>query len=353
MIIEKFDMDRVRELVDQGLLKCSTQGELTVYNYTGKTEWEKLWDDYTKSLRGTVLDSQGNVIARAIPKFFHVFETEESKLENLPTDGPCDIFQKVDGSCMLLFWNPFEERWQFSSKCSFTSDYVKAAERLLDLSQISVSKNYTYVMELRFDEDPMRRVVDIPQGLYLITAIHNTQGWEILDVPIEGNELETVAEIIGIKCVKRIPGTFMEHWNSFKTLEGTEGHVARFANGQRVKLKTPWYITRNRCLDEINTPSRAKAFMLDNMLKLPKEHWYLGIPPEYVNECREVLENIITDKEGIDLFVSQTIEEHKNLSDKDFALAISKYAKVLQSCCFLARRGRDYDSVVWKNMLSE
>ena len=62
---------------------------LTIYNYTSKTQNERVWDVYTRHCRGLIIDDQNKIIARPFPKIFNFGEPDEfgKDIEKI-TKGP-------------------------------------------------------------------------------------------------------------------------------------------------------------------------------------------------------------------------------------------------------------------------
>ena len=62
--------DKLDKLVEEGWLISQVHPslDLTIYNYSQKTQYDKMWNEETLSCRGLVLDSKGNVVARPFKK---------------------------------------------------------------------------------------------------------------------------------------------------------------------------------------------------------------------------------------------------------------------------------------------
>lgn len=344
----KYNLDTLFELTREKWLKHQTyKDQLHIFCYSNRTEWKKNWTDLTRDTRGIVLDREGNLVGKCIPKFFHVNEHESTKLANLPTDSPCEIFQKLDGSCILLFFNPFEESWQYSSKCSFTSDFVKAAERTLPIhlvNRLGLPENLTFVFELRFSGDPMRRVVDLKNGLYLLAVYEG-------DLEMKSSVVSLYAETLpGVRLPSREVGDFFSYYNTFNSLEGTEGFVVKFADGSRVKLKTPWYVVRNKFLDEI-TGNKAEEFVKEMLINFREYGDYLQAVPEDYHQEVKAIEKRITDKlyackDRVDLACAAV----EGLGRKDIALALAGEDPLVRAATFLKLDGADYEEYLWRKL---
>lgn len=71
------DLQTLHKYKEDGLLRCQTHPTLplTIWNYTEKVQYEKLWDEVTLACRGLVtMDETGEVVARPFKKFFNMEE---------------------------------------------------------------------------------------------------------------------------------------------------------------------------------------------------------------------------------------------------------------------------------------
>jgi hypothetical protein len=90
----KYNIETINEYVAKGLLdKCDHQElPISIYKYSRNCQFEWNWDNVTMNMRGTVLDTEGNVVAKTFPKFFNI---ESDNFPNLPFE----VFEKLDGCC--------------------------------------------------------------------------------------------------------------------------------------------------------------------------------------------------------------------------------------------------------------
>ena len=65
--------------------------DLTIYNYSQKTQYESNWNKHTLMCRGLVLNSKGDIVARPFPKFFNY----EEVAGKVPTRESYEIFEKI------------------------------------------------------------------------------------------------------------------------------------------------------------------------------------------------------------------------------------------------------------------
>lgn len=141
----EFDLNILTEYIEKGLVVKNDHPTLplSIYNYTRKTQYEKLWDNITKSCRGLVLDKEGNVVAKSFDKFFNY---EELTLDDIPNES-FEVFEKMDGSLLIVFW--YEGKWIVASRGSFTSEQaIKGAELLKKYNTDIMFRHLTYCFEI-------------------------------------------------------------------------------------------------------------------------------------------------------------------------------------------------------------
>jgi len=221
-------------------------------------------------MRGTILDIEGNVIAKPFPKFFNY---EEHEPEEIPNES-FRVYEKLDGSLGIIFYyerelsleeryniwfnnnyetgmerffdpnnlpnfdDPYYEptpttkgEWHISTRGSFTSEQaIKGKEMLGKLPLDKLDKNNTYLSEILFKEN--RIVVDYGdyEGLVLLGAYNCNTGAEI-----ERCELEKLDGFDLVKTYK----TWGEDWETLKReiSKDNEGYVIRFIGGMRMNIK--------------------------------------------------------------------------------------------------------------------
>jgi RNA ligase len=184
---------------------------LSIYNYTRKTQYEKLWDNITKSCRGLILDNQGNVIAKSFDKFFNLEE-------HIPTEIPneeFEVYEKLDGSLGILFW--YQGKWIIASKGSFTSEQSIKAKQILDekYNVEPIPKGYTTLVEIIY---PQNRIVcdyGSDESLVVLSMISNANGKELEHDSLLLINKETNIKIIDTRIINNtvleMPATFINN----------------------------------------------------------------------------------------------------------------------------------------------
>lgn len=331
--------------------------QLYIFCYSPKTQFEKYWTPLTLAMRGMVLGREGEVIGQCLPKFFNLDEVEESKEVNLPQNSEYEIFQKLDGSYIQTFWNPYERRWQHSSKCSFDNEYVDATYKFFPSSRlVGVDfhspidiKSFCFASEIRFSEDPMRRVTNCEPGLYPITC------WRKHTDMVEEMPFYTTqyfANKFGLSTVHMYTpeeASLEGKLTSFRGEEGTEGYVIKYKDGLRVKLKTLWYFQLNKALENFEDHQKAresaKAYLdtWEGSLE-----WLSHLPDEMYEEAKGWAKIVINDYNNKVTEVDNLFVDKYSMDRKTFALRV----KELPEAPFLFAKytGKDYKQMIWEKI---
>jgi RNA ligase len=230
--------------------------------------------------RGIAFDPDGKIISRPLHKFFNVGEHADLALDDLlKRDDIVCVFDKLDGSMIATAWVDGALAWR--SKKSFGSPVVRLAQQFLALpenanivafSEAVAARRMTAIFELTH---PEARIVVKPEKpqLQLLHVRDNVSGqYVMLDAE---HDIHRMIEEHNIPKVHRYAGAaFPRLMSSIMELEGCEGYVAQFANGDMVKIKCPWYVKRHKCmtgLRERDIAAFALAGELDDIKQTLRE----------------------------------------------------------------------------------
>lgn len=247
-ILEKIDWDVLNQYIKENLIVANKHPEYDIWilNYSPKAQAKRFWDEYTTSCRGMVIDSEGNILARPFQKFRNFEEYEPSEID---MTQDFDIFEKMDGSLIILFYYELKMEWIVASRGSFISEQSIEARKMLDVSIYNkLSKIDTYLFEILYPEN--RIVVDYGdrRELVLLARIETKTGFELYyeDLSQWYSKWFTVVKKYNIKDIKNL--------NDLKALEeeNKEGFVVRFLNGFRVKVKFTEYIRLHGILTNVS-----------------------------------------------------------------------------------------------------
>jgi hypothetical protein len=369
-----------------GLLHKQTHPtlDLTIWNYSPKVQYERLWDEITLQCRGLVTNSKGEIVARPFKKFFNY---EEHKPEDIPNEDYV-VYEKMDGSLGILFYYKYElsderryniwfnnnyetgmERffdpnnlpdfdnsyyeptpktkgeWIFATRGSFTSEQSIRGKEILDkkYDYSSLRKDNTYLFEIIYPEN--RIVVDYKgeEKLVVLGVIHTETGEEVPDSSLfhmqEGGwELVTVYK------------TWGETYDILKEeiSKDREGYVIRFKNGFRMKIKGEEYVRLHRILTNISNRD-IWEYLKDNK---PLDDLLEKVPDEFNDWVKSEVANF---KEMY--MITLTMAEltfikfiKPEMSRKEAAEIIKTKDKNIQPILFKKLDNKDYSDLIWKKL---
>ena len=331
-------LDVLEKYYQNGLLLKQTHPtlDLTIWNYSPKVQYERLWDDITIQCRGLVTNSEGTIIARPFKKFFNY---EEHKPEEIPNEEFV-VYEKLDGSLGILF--NYQGEWILVTRGSFTSPQSIKGKEILDRHDISAwRKDNTYLFEIIYPEN--RIVVDYgeEEKLVVIGAIHTETGDEISDSSLfwlqdSGFEIVTIYK------------TWGEGYDLLKEeiSKDKEGYVIRFKNGFRMKIKGEEYKRLHKILTNISNRDIWEYLKDDK----PFDEILDKVPDEFYNWVKETKDNFLHQYAVIDLeykLIYKNIIENNNVVDrKTFAQFATSYR--FQSILFSMYDGKNYENIIWK-----
>ena len=372
-ILEKYHKD--------GLLHKQTHPtfDLTIWNYSPKVQYERLWDDITLQCRGLVTNSKGDIIARPFKKFFNY---EEHKPEDIPNEDYV-VYEKMDGSLGILFYyeeeltderryniwfnnnyetgmerffnpndlpdfdNPYYEptpkkkgEWILSTRGSFTSPQAIKGKEILDRHDISAwRKTNTYLFEIIYPEN--RIVVDYKgeEKLVVLGAIHTETGNEVPD-----SSLFFLQES-GFEIVMTYK-TWGETYDLLKEeiQKDREGYVIKFKNGFRMKIKGDEYVRLHRILTNISNRD-IWEYLKDEK---PFDELLEKVPDEFNEWVKETVKDLTVRFDNINKDYIEIYENLKsrNLDRKDFATRAKQFRH--SNILFNMLDGKEHKQNIWK-----
>lgn len=280
-------------------------------------------NDFARECRGIVFDGD-RVVGRPLHKFFNVNEREETQVHNLDWSKVVRVMDKRDGS--MIHTVIVGDQVLLKSKKSFDSDVaVMATKWVADRPNFQeffhkiAQWNCTAIFE--WTAPDARIVLHYPTAeLRLLHVRENETGtyWEF-------DTLELAAGRYGIGLVDEpgVSGTKfnmleMDHMLELaKTIEGIEGWVLQFENGDMVKLKTQWYLERHRAMTFLRERDIAEAVLNESLDDLKALLVGEGVD---ITEILKIESDVITEIRWLEAEVESIYERRKHLTRKDFAI---------------------------------
>lgn len=299
----KYQYDR---LVDQGYLSRIPHPayQVFLYCYTPKAVIESYWPEIMEESRGLVLDLNGNIVSKGLPKIFTLEETRTLG-KKLPP-GPYRLYEKIDGVGINAFF--IDREPIFHTKSSFNNEYTewmsKYNTHMFSNLSFSRDKILTVMCELVLpvNKDSVKRVVNCESGVYLLgaltkesTIINNNIRITDLDLhSIKNNWIGKVPLIYHVEDISKIIdiNKFLEEMVNGKV--NSEGYIVKFQDSSRVKIKTKWFLEKYKELVKVNEIIRNKLFSglgLDDILAETEEELHEEIREKVAKINKYVDEN--------------------------------------------------------------
>ena len=383
---------------ENGLLHKQTHPtlDLTIWNYSPKVQYERLWDDVTMQCRGLVTNSKGEIVARPFKKFFNY---EEHKPEDLPNES-FEVYEKMDGSLGILFYYEYElsderryniwfnnnyetgmERffdpnnlpdfdnsyyeptpktkgeWIIATRGSFTSPQAIKGKELLEKYNFErLNTGYTYLFEIIYKENRIVCNYDY-EDLVLLGMINTKTGDEVnIRNDNEDIRFKNMISNIGFRVVM-LYKTWGEGYDLLKEeiSNDREGYVIRFKNGFRMKIKGDEYVRLHRILTNISSRD-IWEYLKDNK---PFDELLEKVPDEFNQWVKETVQDLryacfqLRERAGKlhDGFrYGKYNDRDPEPSKKEFAEFVMKQPKVLHAIMFAMWNGNNekVDDIIWK-----
>jgi len=340
-----YNLEILDDYIKKGLVDVQSHPvfPLKVYKYSRECQYSSSWDDITLNMRGTILDSDGNLVAKGFSKFFNYEEVKDL----IPWGKEVVwVQEKMDGSCGILFY--YENEWVMATNGSFTSEQsIKGLEIFkskYDLDKFD--KNITYVVEIIYKENKIvvdygndERVVfltlfnkDRELNVSTMRSILLSQGVSISDI-VNSELLLDSDENLAISLKE-------------KNLQNSEGYVLRFQpSNYRIKIKFEDYVKLHSFL--ANFSNVDIWVCLKNGEDISKIVLY--VPDEFDEWIENEKSKLIREFKNYVHFVNFVYHQiGRPLFRKDFAEKVKEQDSRIHSILFRMYDGKNYDDLIWK-----
>jgi len=340
-LLKKVDWVELNKYIDGNLIMANKHPEYDIWilNYSPKVQAKKLWDEYTLSCRGMIIDAEGNILARPFQKFKNYEEHQPSEID---MSKKFEVFEKMDGSLIIVFYYEPRMEWIVASRGSFISEQSIEAKKMIDASVYDRLEKYaTYLFEILYPEN--RIVVDYGKRkeLVLLTVVETATGYE---VPYE-NVLSSYSQLFTV--VPKYDVT-INNLIDLKKLEedNKEGFVVRFEDGFRVKVKFSEYVRLHGILTNVSNLTvwehLKNSYNFDELLDRVPDEFY-----DWLKKTVNVLQQAFNDIERLALKEFVMIYHVNGIAErKDFAAQALKSDN--RSILFKLYDKKPYDEIIWK-----
>lgn len=321
-------MSKIERYVEEGLITARPHKEfpLVIINYTAKTAYEKLWDDFTLRARGLIFNTETEeVLSAPFPKFFNYGETSETiDMGHDISKQPYlyEISEKLDGSLGISYI--YEGQVYWATRGSFHSEQADKANQMwkekyeAKMGSMFVDGRFTLLTEIIYPENKI--VVDYgEEEKMVLLGIRNIEQ----DGDISMNTLEEIKEstnFIPFELAKTYTADLTQILEIQRTADKDfEGFVVRNrVTDQRVKFKTEEYVTVHRAVHGVTPKKLAKLWVQnDGSLELTLRN----IPEEFVSDFEDLVVELEKDLQELTQRVNKNVLKFHLMGRKDFALS--------------------------------
>lgn len=357
-----FDTADLAAAIDAGYVtrKQHPTLPLSILTYTSVCQYGHIWTPVTMQCRGLIAeDTTGRIVALPFPKIFVTgMHGNHDFAPALPAGESFEIFEKVDGSLIILYW--YAGQWHAASKGSFISEQAQWAQAWIDKRGADgLDPQVTYLAEAIY---PGNRIVVDYRGrqdlVYLGGYLRDTGGE--LDFH-DGAEDWTRVGLGGVARYWGLGDDISELENdAIHNIGGLgvavggieeEGHVIRFTSGQRAKIKLSAYLTLHKLYTGTNERTVWEALAAGQDLG----SLFDRVPDEFRDWVEQIAEELRAQQ---DRLVDAAVEEYERIVDslppgfdrKPFAIAAQKAEH--KSAMFLLLDGHSdaFGAWAWKQI---
>jgi hypothetical protein len=318
------DTSTLKLYSDKGLLKCNKHPmyDLCIWNYSEKVQYNKEWDDITLMTRGLITDIDGNIVSRNFSKFFNLeeYNQEYVNINSDPFKDNFKVYEKLDGSLGILF---YYNEWIFCTRGSFTSVQSIQGKSILDkkIDYSLLDKSLTYTFEIIY---PLNRIVvdyDITEDVIFLSAFEKNGK--------ERHDIRQKFISLNLNVVKEYTSKD-PYLLKDENVEGREGYVMVFENGERLKIKFENYIKLHRLVSNLSVQNafdwiKSGKPISEIVELIPDEYhsWYNSIVNKVNDEYNRI--STLCYNDYFNIRDKSYNEKNFNPNKRDFALIIKEH----------------------------
>lgn len=307
---------------------------LTIYNYTERCQYDKLWDDLALKCRGLIMYGD-QIVARPFGKFFNDTEHDPSEI---PWHLPCEVTEKLDGSLLIAF--NFLGEWHTATRGSFISEQSYIGRNMLEAMGLRLDPEITYLFEIIYPENRIVVNYGSRREIVLLAMVDRYTGVEI--------SLDHAPT--GVKVVRRLPPTANAQDLRSIIRDDEEGYVVRFSNGFRIKVKGERYMQLHRTISGLSSRMVWEFMSQDRDLA----EVLAVVPDEFAEWVRDESELIQAAFDRTKRRADDAFDAVKYLpTRKDKALTLLEDWSDVSSMAFLLMDGKDPSQAIWKAIYPE
>jgi hypothetical protein len=238
--------DELKKYVaESGLVQMRPAGaNIFVLKYKKKVFYDGLWNDYIAECRGSIVDTDFNLVAYPFTKIYNYGIEKEAPV--LSDDTKVTAFRKVNGFMVAMTWHNGDIL--VSTTGSTDSPYVAMAKEMMLKHmpwadwQLALGngecKDLTFMFECVHPDDP--HIIPEKAGMYLLGWRENVFGSKIMHDPYM--LMDFARDTLNCYWAESVT-TNMARLKQMAKECKHEGFVFYTDEGVSAKIKSPYYLT--------------------------------------------------------------------------------------------------------------
>ncbi|MBM3178756.1 MAG: hypothetical protein FJZ86_00210 [Chloroflexi bacterium] len=344
-ITEITSIEQIQQLAKSGFtewkglgdVSVERDGDLLIFNYTARAQYEGRWNFFERVSRGLIVHAvTGEIVARAFDKFYNWLQNGEKTHGHIVS-----ITEKMDGSLGILYRLNGEHR--ISTRGNFHSDQAEWATKFLHehYNLDDLPDELTLLFEIVYPEN--RVIVDYKgrEDIVLIAARNRFTGAYLPFFP----DLQLLADKYGFPLPKVYSFNNITEIIALtgKLDKDEEGFVVEFSDGQRFKFKGDKYLELHRLVFSLSFKNTLQAIVTKQVDYIREQ-----IPDEFSANFKGWVKEIEDTRESIKREVADIFAQAPKQARKDFAIWVMSNHKHLSAYLFAMLDGEDIEALIYK-----
>ena len=313
-------------------LKIQQEDNLALFMY--RTTQSDFNEEIVRLSRGCIIDiTTGKYVCRPYDKFFNIGESLADKI-----DFRTAVYEeKLDGSIIKLYFNPYKDRWVFATNGVINAENAQLADgsNFMDIIKLTkecknikidkIPKSVTLIFELcsRYN----RVVIDYDTPMLVLTGVRINKTGTFVD--LHNDKIKDI-----INSIWNVQNIVRQY--EISSIEGMpqdiEGFVIKDKNFHMVKVKNKWYVEMHHRINNHNLSFKELYLSgeADEIISYFKE--YEDEYRRYEKEYDKIFEEFTKAMDNVRIFIGNQDISNRDVK-KQLAIYINstypKYANVI------------------------
>ena len=301
-------------------LKIQQEDNLALFMY--RTTQSDFNEEIVRLSRGCIIDiTTGKYVCRPYDKFFNIGESLADKI-----DFRTAVYEeKLDGSIIKLYFNPYKDRWVFATNGVINAENAQLADgsNFMDIIKLTkecknikidkIPKSVTLIFELcsRYN----RVVIDYDTPMLVLTGVRINKTGTFVD--IHNDKIKDI-----INSIWNVQNIVRQY--EISSIEGMpqdiEGFVIKDKNFHMVKVKNKWYVEMHHRINNHNLSFKELYLSgeADEIISYFKE--YEDEYRRYEKEYDKIFEEFTEAMNDVRVFIGS-----KDISNRDVKKQLAVY----------------------------